>query len=64
MPTYILRLTTKTSFKERDLSNIIYKKTTCKTISKKNIYFPYKEIIETRIDIPTLSIDCNSFLFP
>ena len=64
MSAYILRLMTKTSFKERDLLGEIYRETASKTVSEGNIYFLYREIVETRTDIFTLSMDYNSFLFP
>jgi hypothetical protein len=55
---------TKASFKERGLLGITRKEAIGKAVSKGGVYFPYKEVIKTRVGIPTLSIDYNSFLFP
>ena len=41
----------------------ILKLMTKTSVSEGNIHFPYKETIETGIYIPTLSMDCNGFLF-
>jgi len=60
----MLRLTTKASFKERGLLSITRKEAASKAVSKGGVCFPYKEVIKTRVGIPTLSVDYNSFLFP
>jgi hypothetical protein len=63
-PTYTLRLITKASFKERGLLGAIRKEAAGKAVSEGGVRFPYKEVIETRAGIPTLSVDYNSFLLP
>ena len=64
MPTCTLRLTTKASFKERGLLGVTCKEAAGKAVSGGDVRFPYKEVVKTRAGIPTLSVDCNSFLFP
>jgi hypothetical protein len=60
----MLKLTTKASFKERGLLGVTRKEAVGKAVSEGGVYFPYKEVIKTRAGIPTLSVDCNSFLLP
>jgi hypothetical protein len=63
-PTYTLRLITKAPFKEWGLLGVTYKEAAGKAISKGGVCFPYKEVVKTRLGIPTLSVDYNSFLLP
>jgi hypothetical protein len=64
MPTRMLRSTTKASFKERGLSSATRKEAASKAVSEGGVRFPYEEVVETGVGIPTLSVDYNSFLFP